>query len=338
MNQQRNSIFDLMKGLGIILVMLAHLVFTQGMPKQIIHSFHMPLFLILAGVLAKDLSAISSFRQFTIKNARRLLLPFVVTMLMLCAWGAVQAFAKHDVGIFLRQFCSLISATADGWHTQWGLAYAGPMWFLVALFLVREMFVGIQYVCGSICDKYRDVSILCISLTLSVISVLIHPYMPSLPFCIFQSFTALGFYAVGWFIHRHPIPWWVYGLSVLVWPCAILYGYVNVESCTVQYYPLSFIGGCGGTYVIYLLCKGLDKLSSYISSSLHLFTGSLAWCGMFSLPILCMHELEMYSDIMYSLKCRIPSIAAAMGWGEVVIAIVMTIIVINIPYLKKVYK
>lgn len=304
-NQQRIITFDLMKGVCIILVILAHLVFTQGLPKQIIHSFHMPLFLIIAGVFARNWTDISSFRQYTIKNAKRLLLPYVVTMLMLCVWGGIQAYAKHDISFFLRQLFSMLAASADGWHTQWGLIYAGPMWFLIALFWVREIFVGIQYACRRMCGKYKDMFILVISLLLSIISVIVYPYLPSLPFCISQSFTALGFYGLGWYIHRHPMPWWVYGLSIPVWPFAIMLGCINIESCTMQYYPLSFIGACGGTYVVYLLCKGIAKLREFANSINFTRTtfnipSPLTWCGLYSLPILCMHEFEMYSD-MYNM-------------------------------------
>lgn len=343
--QQRNIAIDMMKGIGILLMMSCHLVYTDGPVRQFVYSFLMPLFFILAGLFAKDISDISSFRQFSVKNAKRLLLPYFVTMLMLCAWGAIQAYAKHDISFFLRYLFSMMSASADGWNSQWGLIYAGPMWFLIALFVVREIFVGIQYICRYVHEKFRDLLILSISVALSVISVYVHPLLPSLPFCIMQAFTAIAFYAVGWYIHRHPMSWWVYSLCVITWPFAIIYGGVELESAYLAYYPLSFIGALGGTYAIYLLCIGIVNLRSYIiHNTSHIIHGivnipsPLAWCGMFSLPILCMHELEMYSDIMYSIKCRIPSIAAAMGLGKIVIAIVMTIIVINIPYIKKVYR
>lgn len=343
--EKRNIAFDIMRGIGIILMMLCHLVYTEGPIKQFVYSFHMPLFFILAGLFAKDILDISSFRQISIKNAKRLLLPYIVTMLMLCAWGGVQAIAKHDIGYFLRHLFSMLTASADGWDTQWGLIYAGPMWFLIALFVVRELFVGIQYVCRHIGEKYRDLSIVGISFVLSVISVYVHPLLPSLPFCIMQAFTAIAFYAVGWYIHRHPMSWWVYSLCVITWPFAIIYGGVELESAYLAYYPLSFIGALGGTYAIYLLCKGIVNLRSYIiHNTSHIIHGivnipsPLAWCGLYSLPILCMHELEMYSDVLYSIICKIPVAYYMIGWGEHMIAIIMAIIVINIPYISRVYK
>ena len=252
-----------MKGIALILMMLCHLVYMYGPVKQLIYSFHMPLFFILAGVFAKDRSSISSFKQFTIKNAKRLLLPYLVTMLMLCAWGGIQAYAKHDISFFLRHLFSLLAASADGWHSRWGLIYAGPMWFLIAVFWVREIFYGIWHLCARI-PKYGDECIVGISILLSILSVIIHPYLPSLPFCIMQALTALAFYAIGWYVYRHPMPWWVYMVCVIVWPFSIIYGGVELESAYLSHYPLSYIGACGGTYVIYWMCKGISRMHELV--------------------------------------------------------------------------
>ncbi len=334
---QRNEIFDMMKGVAILLMMYAHLVLGDtGTMQHIIYSFHMPLFFILAGIFAKELEAIPSFKQYSIKNAKRLLVPFYVTMLMRIGWGCVQAYCKHNVSYIIQPTLSMLAASPDGWHTQWGLVYAGPMWFLVSLFWVREIFYGIQYACKNV-QKYQDELILGIAVALSIISVIVRPNLPSLPFGVLQAFTAVAFYAVGWYVHKYPVPWWVYAISVVVWPLAIRHGQVALDCCCMTYYPLSFVGACGGTYMIYLLCKGVSQIRTYIKERIVSLPGSLiGWCGIYSLPILCMHELEMYSDIYYSVMCRLP-ISCERAWGGV-IAILFAYIVINTPILKDVYK
>lgn len=330
--KQRNETYDLMKGIALILMMLCHLVYTEGSVKQFIYSFHMPLFFILAGVFAKNIEDIPSFKDYTRKNAKRLLLPYFVTMLMLCAWGGIQAVAKHDVSFFLRHMLSMLTASADGWETKLGLVYAGPMWFLIALFWMREIFYGIQRVCKCM-KKYRDELVVGLSVVLSIASVLIHPYLPSLPFSIMQACTALAFYAVGWYIHNHLQPWWIYGISVVVWPFAIVFGGVGIDSCTMNIYPLSLIGACGGTYAVYLLCKGWTRVINSLTLNI---TSPLKWCGMYSLPVLCMHAFEMHSDMYYSVMCRLP-ICCERAWGGV-IAILFAWLLIRVPYLKEVYK
>ena len=308
MSKLRNETYDLMKGIALMLMMIAHLALSpDSMANRIIYSFHMPLFFILAGVFAKEIALIPSFKQYSIKNSRRLLLPYMVTMLMLCAWGGLQAYLKGDISYLMLQILRTILASPDGWHTQWGLVYAGPMWFLIALFWVREIFYGIQYICKNI-GKYKDESILAICILLSFLSTLIDPHLPSLPFCIMQAFTAIAFYAIGYYVHRHPQPWWVYTICVLVWPLAIVYGGIELSGCGLKYYPLSFIGACGGTCVMYILCKSYSRVLTMIRSA---FNNEpkltpLIWCGIHSLPILCMHEFEMFSAIMYSITLRLP--------------------------------
>ena len=329
-----------MKGIALILMMYDHLVKTPDGVHQFIYSFHMPLFFILAGIFAKNISAIQSFKEYTRKNAKRLLLPYVVTFLMLCAWGGIQAIAKQDVGFFLKQFFSMITATIDGYESPWGLIYAGPLWFLIALFWVRELFYGIQRACMRV-GKYKDELIVGISFILSVISVVVRPYLPALPFSFMPAFTAIAFYAVGWYVHNHPQPWWAYAICVVIWPLAILYGHVEIDCCRIDYYPLSFVGACGATYVIYLLSKVWSKVLSFINSlnsnrSTLNITSPLAWCGMYSLPILCMHTFEMHSGIMYSIMQRF-SIHYERAYG-IVVAILLAWIVLKIPYLKEVYK
>ena len=336
MTNTRDITLDMMKGVAILLMMIVHLVCRDTGPfTHFCNSFHMPLFFVLAGMFAKDLTATPSFKQYTIKNAKRLLLPFLVTMLMRIAYGCVQAHFKHDVAYILQPMLSMLAASPDGWETQWGLVYSGPMWFLIALFWVRELFYGLQRAFNALEERYRDMTIVGISLVLSVISVLVYPHIRPFPFCFTQAFTAVAFYALGWYIHRHPLPKWAYWVSVLVWPFAIHYGSVSLAFCTIELYPLSFIGACGGTYVVYTLCQLFEKTSKAIHFEKMVFP--LAWCGVYSLAILCMHELELYSGIIYSVICRIPFTAYLLGWGEVSIGIVMAVIVVNIPYIKKVY-
>ena len=43
----RDELLDVLKGLGIILVVFAHV--NKGVPSQIVYLFHMPLFFFLAG-------------------------------------------------------------------------------------------------------------------------------------------------------------------------------------------------------------------------------------------------------------------------------------------------
>lgn len=336
--KRRNEVYDLMKGIAIFLIMLCHLVYYEDdIVNRFVCSFHVPLFFILSGFFSKDIFKISEFIQYTKNNFRRLILPYIVTMLILCVWGAFRAVLKNDMSFIMVPFLSMISASADCWYTKWGLAFPGPLWFIVALFLIKEFFGVLQYTLRNINIKYRDASLFAISILLSVFYVFVRPKINfPLPFCLGQAITAMSFYAVGWFFKRHSLPIWICVLCIICWPLSIMYGKIILAACIIEYYPLSFMGACGGTLIVYYVCK---KIHEYFSDIIVVksIRQMISWCGLYSLPILCMHHLEMYSSIIYSLQCRIPQIQYLIGWGEIFIAILLAAVVIKIPGLKNVY-
>ena len=50
----RDIRFDIMRGVGILLMLLGHIP-VEGLAYKIIYSFHMPMFFILAGYFTKDI-------------------------------------------------------------------------------------------------------------------------------------------------------------------------------------------------------------------------------------------------------------------------------------------
>ncbi len=51
--KQRNLTFDIMKGIGILLVLIGHVWQLPDSIHQTIYSFHMPMFFIVAGYFSK---------------------------------------------------------------------------------------------------------------------------------------------------------------------------------------------------------------------------------------------------------------------------------------------
>lgn len=68
----RNLLFDIIKGIGIILMIIGHL--TQY-ATNIIFSFHMPLFFILSGYFYKQ----TDIKSGLINDAKRLIIPYIIT-------------------------------------------------------------------------------------------------------------------------------------------------------------------------------------------------------------------------------------------------------------------
>lgn len=201
---------------------------------------------------------------------------------------------------------------------------------------MRELFCFLQLWFNEKNIRSVDIILLILCLVLSIISVLVCPNLPALPFCVMQTIVSMAFFGFGWYVRRHPMHPWIVVAFVLAWPVAILYGGIGLDNCTMHWYPLSFIGACGGTIVAYCLCKWMNKGFKNLLL-LNLIPRGLAWCGVFSLPILCMHDVELYSGFLNSLAIRWPFFHRLMGWGEIAVAILMTVVIIHIPLTKRIY-
>ena len=51
MNTRRDTVLDITKAIGIILMVMGHLHFSEDVFDKYIYAFHMPLFFIVSGIL-----------------------------------------------------------------------------------------------------------------------------------------------------------------------------------------------------------------------------------------------------------------------------------------------
>ncbi len=100
------------------------------MEHALVYSFHMPLFFLIAGYLAKEVHSFADFGKTTKKNIRRLLLPFAITYALSYLWASVQQSAQP--------------------------VHVGSLWFLVALFWVREVYVYLQILTRKMFTKNKE--------------------------------------------------------------------------------------------------------------------------------------------------------------------------------------
>ena len=108
MNAKRIEWVDVSKVLVIWLMVLGHILEKTGLDavvRNMIYSFHMPFFFFISGLLYKNKT--NSFWQFTIANAKSLLIPYV--FLRLCSLTLLIPyilFTSLDVSTYLSDFVS----------------------------------------------------------------------------------------------------------------------------------------------------------------------------------------------------------------------------------------
>jgi fucose 4-O-acetylase-like acetyltransferase len=323
--KQRDATFDIMKGIGILLVMTGHF-FGWNHPwlAQVILSFHMPLFFFVAGYFSKAYVDGPTSWSYVKRFSRRLIPPFVVTQLAIVAWAVLMAFAKHEGwNPVIRDTLSLFWADVDGPMTPWGKLTIGVIWFLLALFVAKSLLVPLS--------RLKQWAIP-ISLALAFGTVLLHRVFPYSLWCVALGLTALPFVTVGWWVKDHPFPLWLNLLCIGCWIAAICFSRLEMYTFTWKCYPLDVLGAYGGTYCVYWISKWMGR---YLKSVSKVF----AYLGLISLAIMCVHCFEIDSHlgnrICVAVGIGMPD-WALFAW-RYVLTIGLAIALVHIPKVKNLF-
>lgn len=323
---KRNPVFDVMKGIGIILMLIGYIATISKGFRTFIFSFHMPLFFILAGYFCKPAEDRSELKSKIKKDARRLLLPFVSTQLLLIAWTFVQYLFKDNPNMLIRAALSLLYGGNYETMTKWGGIEVDALWFLPALFMAKTIFNILLY------KKPSTLFLLTSCIALSILATVCNRFI-QVPWNILQGLSVLVFVNLGFLVHNPPRinQLWIIILSLCGWGLAIHFANMDLNYCYYSCYPLNVIGAVGGTYTVYLISKLLCKC--------RLLAWPFIWCGTYSLVILCFHALERTSGFAYSLEIHSPfSLSGnSMIVFRYLLVLVITAIVIHIPKIKEIY-
>lgn len=141
---KRDRSLDIMKGVGILLVVFAHVFHHSG----IIYQFHMPLFFILSGAAMTYSKSGFSLK----KKTKSLLVPyFVFSLICFVYWALIESRFRpmHDVAIFgdgiglgvkLQQFANIFTAI----NCKSAFVYNIVLWFLPCLFMAEWVYSKIK--------------------------------------------------------------------------------------------------------------------------------------------------------------------------------------------------
>lgn len=120
---------DILKGIGIFLVLLGHLPISSNM-YTIIYSFHMPLFFFCSGVFFRKMEVNESL----IKDVKSLLIPyaFFATILIITLF-LISLLHTNSMSMALSQIkiSPLDRQCYPLYHT---------IWFFICIFFVKEIF------------------------------------------------------------------------------------------------------------------------------------------------------------------------------------------------------
>ena len=281
--KERETTFDIMKGIGVLLVMTGHFFgWNHPVLSQVILSFHMPLFFIVAGYFSKAYVDGPTTRNHIRHFFGRLIPPMAVTQLAIVVWSVLMVVVKHEGwDPVICDSLSLLWADVDGPMTPWGKLTLGVIWFLGALFVAKSLLIPLSQL------NHWAIPV---SLALSFGTVLLHRAFPYSIWCIALGLTALPFVTIGWWIKKHPFPLWLNLLAIGCWIAAIFFSRLEMYTFTWGCYPLDILGAYGGTYCVYWLSKWMGTYFKHLPRF-------FAFLGTISLAIMCAHCFEIDSHL-----------------------------------------
>lgn len=133
---QRIDTLDIIKGVGILLVILGHVSSWYQYQRLVIYSFHMPLFFLISGVVSNPKQSIKKDLKKTFLS---LYLPFAVFTLFDLSKYFLSCIFNNTFQItnFLLYSLSLFSGISSPYKNV-------PIWFLFSLFLIKAIFIFIN--------------------------------------------------------------------------------------------------------------------------------------------------------------------------------------------------
>lgn len=323
-HKQRDITFDVMKGIGILLVLFGHVWELDSIDRNLA-LFRMPMFFIVAGYFSKSYNKINDVKGTIRRYAKRLWLPYLFVQIFVILWFCLIGGLKGDWNPAICEGLSLFWGETTVLSTHWGNLGIGVVWFVLALFWAKLIML--------LLSKWEDL-LLPMSLLIGLGALAIHAVFPYIPWCILLSLTALPFVCIGWFVRNHGVPLWIKIVCVFGWFSSILLKDMILDMYTYTWvcYPLNILAACGGTWCLYLLSRIIVRYMKRTSRI-------LAQCGVGSLAIMCFHSIELSSHLGNHLKAL-----AGLDfpvWGLYVwrygITILLAIAAIHTPKLKKLF-
>lgn len=133
MEKKRNSIFDIAKGITILLIVLGHIRGTNTPAAlnnaiSFVYYFHVAVFFVISGFFS---SPQRDWKNYITKKAKRLVIPYLITNVILLI--VEYAYKFCITGHFTVPSALFLIRVFIGIEPVW---LAGPVWFLMTLFYI----------------------------------------------------------------------------------------------------------------------------------------------------------------------------------------------------------
>ena len=298
-NKSRSVLIDVLKGIGIILVVLGHLDTGGQLSRQIIFSFHMPLFFFLSGVVTK--TKVADTKSYILKILKSTYLPYAVFVIF-------DVFLKY----FLHHIHDILKLLKITLSCLCGVGFYcvnSPIWFLFSIFICKIVFCLIGKIKPLLIASF-------VASGAFVFAYCIFDWSKLAEMPIFWTVPGWFFFVLGYYLKNYILNFEEYSKKLgailgfvfsLILYCLLIKhsSYVSMKSLEIDNPYLYFINALLGIYIITFAFNYIMKLKPIASV--------LCYYGKNSIYVLVYHyfftriifpyiykKLEI-SDYLYSL-------------------------------------
>lgn len=266
---------DTGKGIGIILVVLAHIWLVQE-GYNYINSFHVPLFFFLAGYLV-DFDKYDDIKCFLTEKFNSILVPyFWFSIITYLYWLLIERnFSGNKISPTYAFINIFLAQGGDKY-----LPHNPALWFFTCLFMVTIIF----YI---IARKQSLINIVILLLVSGVIGYATTFYLPRFsPWSIDVVSTAIVFYGIGFIVKKSPIlPIKSNYLRVLIIcgciPAGFIISQLNGRAILAE--------NCYGNYFYFYIAAFLGIISSIMMAIILQKNNILLYLGRNAIIIFALH-------------------------------------------------
>lgn len=132
--ENRIGMIDVAKGIGIILVVFAHINYTPNILNAI-YSFHMPLFFLISGMMFSK-QKYNSFLKFVKRKFTTLICPYIFFYILAIVYiygfqTIINGLSSFNFQQFLFDFMQMFLSQGSS------KVVSAPLWFVLCLFAVE---------------------------------------------------------------------------------------------------------------------------------------------------------------------------------------------------------
>lgn len=264
---------DYAKFIAIYLVVLGHADLSPGNFRNFIYLFHLPLFFIISGYF--DNSLRYSFKENLFRNLKLLIIPYLCfnVINIPISWTSIYLHPELYPGIDSMKGLILSPLygmfLGDDRVTSCSYLPCGPLWFLVALFVIKNCFYFLSRFACLLKIKLFEV-LYWVSLILFFVALYLllgnrFPY-----YSLDSAFLSMPFYIMGFLMKKVSIPIsfekksisYVMGIFILVYLLLVglTNGRVDIDAGVYGHNLVMFyLNGLLGSYLVLLLCGLFTK-------------------------------------------------------------------------------